>query len=402
MEWVEHAAEFAQNYEALISLLAFIGGAVITGGLGWRWFRWLMEERDRLQDEVARINQERKEIEKNFEETLNAHKRLQLIIERAKGFFRSEERSLWLREPINFPHNYTNSITRVKPIVVIANLKGGVGKTTISANLPAYFEDIHQERVLAIDLDYQGSLSSMLMPGEAYRDFARSRASGEGLEKILAGEAAAEALFEWTYPVQDTKNDSRILPCRPEFADKEQQVMVKWLLDDANDAKDIRFNLACILFSEPVQRNFDRIIIDTPPRVTTGFINALCSATYLLIPFQLDILAAERVGLFLKDVGRLKPKLLPGLGAIDIVATMKSTATGHLQIAEQEALRRVTSDAHNAWGLGFGARLIEPMIPRRASIAQNAGLRPTYPENQDIFNPIGETVFRHSTKEFAI
>jgi cellulose biosynthesis protein BcsQ len=44
------------------------------------------------------------------------------------------------------------------PIVLFANLKGGVGKTTLAANLTSYFEIQHAERVLAINLDFQGSL----------------------------------------------------------------------------------------------------------------------------------------------------------------------------------------------------------------------------------------------------
>ena len=57
------------------------------------------------------------------------------------------------------------------PILSIANLKGGVGKTTIAANLSGYFSSeatsvrdaTRRCRVLAIDLDFQGSLSSVLL-----------------------------------------------------------------------------------------------------------------------------------------------------------------------------------------------------------------------------------------------
>ena len=60
-------------------------------------------------------------------------------------------------------------------IYLIGNLKGGVGKTTIASNLAAYF-DIHcNKKVLVIDFDYQGSLSSAFL-----------RASGQTLPGSLA------------------------------------------------------------------------------------------------------------------------------------------------------------------------------------------------------------------------
>ena len=48
-------------------------------------------------------------------------------------------------------------------VVTIGNLKGGVGKTTLAANFAAYLSEKRQKRVLIIDLDYQGSLSGLLL-----------------------------------------------------------------------------------------------------------------------------------------------------------------------------------------------------------------------------------------------
>lgn len=48
------------------------------------------------------------------------------------------------------------------PVVVISNLKGGVGKTTIAANLACALVHEVKLRVLAIDFDFQGCLSEAL------------------------------------------------------------------------------------------------------------------------------------------------------------------------------------------------------------------------------------------------
>lgn len=59
---------------------------------------------------------------------------------------------------------------RHKPIIMVANLKGGVGKTTLTANLAAFFSE-RGKRVLLIDCDYQGSLSNMLLSADGVRRF---------------------------------------------------------------------------------------------------------------------------------------------------------------------------------------------------------------------------------------
>src|SRR5215813_2097034 len=54
---------------------------------------------------------------------------------------------------------------RQKPVILVANLKGGVGKSTLVANLAAYFKEAGK-RVMVIDGDYQGSLSNMLLTAD--------------------------------------------------------------------------------------------------------------------------------------------------------------------------------------------------------------------------------------------
>src|SRR5690242_15726938 len=74
-----------------------------------------------------------------------------------------EGRGVWLTRPINPPENYQTLLQSPK-VLAIANLKGGVGKTTLTANLGAHFAKDWNKKVLLIDLDFQGSLSSMAFP----------------------------------------------------------------------------------------------------------------------------------------------------------------------------------------------------------------------------------------------
>lgn len=68
-----------------------------------------------------------------------------------------EGKGLWALKPIEQPPGYKLNL-RSSKILVIANLKGGVGKTTTAANVGAYLahDPAWRKRILLIDLDYQG------------------------------------------------------------------------------------------------------------------------------------------------------------------------------------------------------------------------------------------------------
>src|SRR5215471_11045610 len=85
-------------------------------------------------------------------------------------------------------------------------------------------------------------------------------------------------------------------------------------------------------------REISSVIIDAPPRITTGFVNALCASTYLVVPFVLDRLSAERVGQTLERISRMKGQLFPHIGLAGVVGTMKGDKTSVLRDAEKESI----------------------------------------------------------------
>ncbi len=390
--FIRPIAEFAREYEPLIGLLGLVAGAVITGGLGWRWFRWMMSDLEKIESEKSRLEKEKCRLESELGDTKQSLALLEGIIERGRGHLLDSDATIWTRAPVRQPPNYVEKVGRSIPVVVVGNLKGGVGKTTVATNLAVYFERQRGERVLAIDLDYQGSMSSMLLPEDAFRGHHSSERSGGLVGKIIEGAGKPEDLLGETWVMRGSQGKSRVMPCSPIFARIEQDVLVKWLLPASGKSADIRYFLSQFIHSDAVQSSFDRVIIDTPPRVTTGFVNALSSATYLLVPFVLDVLSAERVGLFLRDVSRLRSKVLPALQVVDVVATMKRTASPSLDNAEREAVERVRIDASAAWQGSMVATLLDVYIPRKADIALVAGRSPAYDTNRDVFDPLGDRV----------
>ena len=86
---------------------------------------------------------------------------------------------LWLTEPIKQPDTYELLLKSSIPIITLANLKGGVGKSTITANLAGYFAE-RSERVLVIDLDFQGSLGAWFRRAARVRTYWRVAGIGRG------------------------------------------------------------------------------------------------------------------------------------------------------------------------------------------------------------------------------
>jgi cellulose biosynthesis protein BcsQ len=296
---------------------------------------------------------------------------------------------LWLRGPIVKPDRYDTKIPQSIPILLIANLKGGVGKTTIAANLAAYFEIKKGERVLTIDLDHQGSLSSMLLPERSSQE-----TPAQAVKTLIGGVATGHsAVYEAVFnscPIRNTSRDSRVLDCDDSFADFETQLALKWLIGDTSG--DIRYNLASALHCDEVQRKFQRVIIDAPPRITTGFINALCASTHLLVPFVLDRLSAERVEQTLHRIKRMKGQLFPHLELAGVVGTMKANKTRDLRDTERESIEAAKVGVFRSWGRRDYV-LERALIPRTQAIADAAGHRIVYTEAIEIFDPLGDEIF---------
>ena len=250
-----------------------------------------------------------------------------------------EGAGIWALQPITQPENYKNDLQGAR-ILAVANLKGGVGKTTIAANIAAHLANDRawQKRVLLVDLDYQGSLSSMSFPDDsswlppAQTDSVATRSLSGDLEPNLFL-AAATAVNQ--------QPRLKVITAHYDLAQADNRLLIEWLLNVAKTEKrdwkrwladffigklyqphEMRYNLAKLLHSQAVREAFDLVIIDCPPRLTAGTIQAFCGSSHVLIPTILDKPSGESIVSFCEQVEALKSAgLCPHIRYLGIVAT---------------------------------------------------------------------------------
>ena len=145
-------------------------------------------------------------------------------------------------------------------ILTIANQRGGAGKTTTAAAL-AQAAAHDGRKVLAVDLDPQGSLSFFLSA-----DTGRA-----GAFDVLNGRPAAEA-------VQTTAGGLDV-------------IAASWDLQTVSSGPGSARRLRAAL--DPISAQYDVIIIDTPPTAGELQYNALMASDSLIIPLQADIIGLQ-------------------------------------------------------------------------------------------------------------
>ena len=235
---------------------------------------------------------------------------------------------------------------RRTPILSFVNLKGGVGKTTIAANLAVAMNQ-QGWRVLVVDLDYQGSISQLLLSrGEIDELIDSRRLIHEAFQDTSDGLASFRRAIVRVSIVPDSK--IFLVAADEELGDLETALSHRWAAKIATD--DIRYRLRTILHSAEISDRFDFILLDCPPRLTTACVNALAASDYVMVPVlpnSTSTAAAPRLLLWLKHLRRLACPDLSVMGVIGNKAKYYGDAPVKNQRAELDSLAKLCQDV---WG----------------------------------------------------
>ena len=242
-------------------------------------------------------------------------------------------------------------------IFVIANQKGGVGKTTTTMNLGASLAN-KKKKVLLIDMDPQSNLSSGLGFTQQFDKQSWNTADEapyKNIYDVLVEGDSISSVF-----VSTSTENLFLVPSHLSLAGAEIE-MVNMLTRESLLKKAI----------SKMSEDFDYVIIDCPPSLGLLTINALSAADYLLIPIQCEYFALEGLGQLIETTKLIKginPKLVIG----GVILTMYDSRT---KLSEN-----VVSDVKEF----FKDTAFKTIVPRNVRLSE----APSY----------GQTIFQYDDK----
>lgn len=218
-------------------------------------------------------------------------------------------------------------------VIAIANQKGGVGKTTTAVNLASCLAE-QKQKVLVIDMDPQGSATSGFNVNKIEQE--------NTIYELLLSEVSIKECI-----LPDVMENLSLIPSNMNLAAVEIELI---------GVQDKEFILSKEL--EWITDNYDYVIIDCPPALSTLTLNAMTSATAVIVPIQCEYMALEGLSDLITTINLVKERLNPKLDLEGIVFTMYDARTN----LSAQVVEEVTSH--------FPDKVYQSIIPRNIRLSE--------------------------------
>jgi len=251
-------------------------------------------------------------------------------------------------------------------ILVVANQKGGVGKTTTSVNLAAALA-LGGLTVLVVDLDPQGNATTALgvdhPPG-----------TPGTYEVMMAGAVLADHVVD-----SPEAPSLKVLPATIDLAGAEIE-LVSIVARESRLLRALRAYLR--------DHHADYVFLDCPPSLGLLTLNALVAANEILVPIQCEYYALEGVTQLMRTIDLVKGELNNELRLSTVILTMFD---GRTKLAAQ-----VADEVREH----FPAQTLTTVIPRSVRISE----APSYGQTVLTYQPtsVGAVSYLEAAQEIAL
>jgi cellulose biosynthesis protein BcsQ len=206
-------------------------------------------------------------------------------------------------------------------------------------------------------------------------------------DTLLGGDTKGTWLTQAPRELGARVPNTRLVSSGPTFDGFENRVLLRWLIGEVDD--DVRYRLANLILSDAVQNEFDLVLIDAPPRLSLGTVNALCASHGVIIPTVADSLSVDATTRFLQRANLFRP-LNPALNQAAVVASLTDVSV--LKPYEQAAMD--DAKAHFSQWHGRGVVLTRN-VRYFASLSKAAGKSIGYIDDRAVkavFDELGAEV----------